>query len=111
MSRRRLVNYPGLSSLLPALSLGRMSLASSPNAQRDGRARVDLNGVWERHADHALLDAVHVPSSRHALGFYRLKHNFQLPRLARGEGVSIRSDGLERCMQKRSDVYCRSARK
>jgi hypothetical protein len=61
---------------------------------RDGRSRIDLNGVWERHIHGELFDTIAVPSSQRPVGLYRLRRTFMLPRLARGERAWLCFDGI-----------------
>jgi hypothetical protein len=47
--------------------------------------RVDLRGLWERHINGAVFDAVPVPSSLRPSGSYQLKRDCVLPKLAAGQ--------------------------
>jgi hypothetical protein len=58
------------------------------------RSRIDLAGTWERHVEGKLLDFVEVPSSLHPFGYYRLKRDFLLPRLAEHERVVAHFDAI-----------------
>src|SRR4051794_38386257 len=67
--------------MLPVLELGALSL-SLPSNSPTLRPRIALNGVWERHVNGSLYDVVNVPSSLRPLGYYHLKRQAALPRLA-----------------------------
>jgi hypothetical protein len=58
------------------------------------RARVSLNGRWERHVNGALLDHVEAPASLRPSGFYTLKRSFTLPRTAPGERTFVRFEAV-----------------
>src|SRR5262245_35952951 len=79
ITRRQFVNSLGVSGLLPALSAADTFLPQ-PEPRNDTRTRIDLNGLWQRHVNGALVDLVEVPSSQRPSGFYHLKRNFLLPK-------------------------------
>ena len=58
------------------------------------RARVDLNGEWDRYLNGEWFDRFHVPSSRRPLGYYQLRRNFLLPKLASNQRAFVRFEGI-----------------
>jgi hypothetical protein len=63
-------------------------------AARGARARVDLNGPWERWIDGKSYDLVQVPSSLRPSGCYHLKRQFLLPELSRHERAILHFDAI-----------------
>ena len=63
------------------------SLAAAIATPPHIRARADLHGIWERYVNGVLFDAISIPSSQRPLGYYRLKRNCVLPRLAKRVGL------------------------
>jgi hypothetical protein len=63
-------------------------------AAAGARARVDLNGLWERQIDGELYDVVQVPSSLRPSGCYRLKRQFLLPELSGHERAILHFDAI-----------------
>src|SRR5258707_10671408 len=59
------------------------------------RARADLHGIWERHVNGQLFDAIPVPSSQRPLGNYRLKRNCLLPKLTAGPTTYFNLSALD----------------
>lgn len=88
MNRRIFVTSLGGPALLPAVS------AAQTAAPRSSRARVELNGSWERSVDGKLVDLVEVPSSLRPSGFYKLTRQFQLMRLAANERAILCFDSI-----------------
>jgi Glycosyl hydrolases family 2, TIM barrel domain/Glycosyl hydrolases family 2/Glycosyl hydrolases family 2, sugar binding domain len=78
-------------SSLPALSRGHVEPANVTGRQR---ARVDINGDWERHVNGALYDIFRAPSSRRPLGYYQLKRSFLLPKLSPSQRAILRFDAI-----------------
>jgi beta-glucuronidase len=70
------------------------SLAASSATLPRSRARSDLNGIWERYVNGELFDAIPVPSSQRPLGYYRLKRNCLLPKLAAGQRAYLHFDAV-----------------
>jgi beta-glucuronidase len=70
------------------------SLAASNAALSRTRSRADLHGIWERHVNGALFDAITVPSSQRPLGNYRLKRSCLLPKLAAGQRAYLHFDAV-----------------
>ena len=69
-------------AVLPALSRAvERAEPKSEEAAAGARARVDLNGQWERWIGGELYDLVQVPSSLRPSGCYHLKREFLLPEL------------------------------
>jgi beta-glucuronidase len=58
------------------------------------RSRADLHGIWERHVNGTLFDAILVPSSQRPLGNYRLQRNCLLPKLAAGQRAYLHFDAV-----------------
>ncbi|MFN7996853.1 MAG: glycoside hydrolase family 2 TIM barrel-domain containing protein [Bryobacteraceae bacterium] len=59
-----------------------------------GRPRTSLHGPWERYVNDTLYDVIPVPSSQRPLGFYRLKREVPLPRLAAGQRAFLCFDSV-----------------
>src|SRR5581483_9383578 len=59
-----------------------------------GRPRTSLHGPWERYVNGVLYDVIPVPSSQRPLGFYRLKREVRLPRLAEGQRAFLCFDSI-----------------
>jgi hypothetical protein len=92
-NRRKFVRTLGASTVLPALShaLGGVAPAES---HAGTRARVDLNGQWERRVDGKLYDLVQVPSSLHPSGYYQLRREFLLPELSPHQRAVLHFDAI-----------------
>lgn len=88
MNRRQFVGSLGLVSgaAIPGMS--------APTAAAASRARVDLNGTWERHVNGAQVDRVVVPSSLPPSGYYRLKRTFLLPKLSANQRAFVHFDAI-----------------
>ncbi len=88
MNRRQFVSSLGAVSgaLLPA--------AAAPAKLGGDRARVSLNGTWERHVNGTLVDRVDVPSSLKPSGYYRLSRSFLLPKLNVGQRVYVHFEAI-----------------
>src|SRR5262245_43781318 len=94
INRRRFVSSVGATALLPVLPASINAHQAPPEPHGNTRARVDLNGIWERHVNGTLLDSIQVPSSQRPSGFYRLKRTFILPKPAPGVRTFIRFDAI-----------------
>ncbi len=70
------------------------SLAAAIATPPHIRARADLHGIWERYVNGVLFDAISIPSSQRPLGYYRLKRNCVLPRLAPGQRAYLHFDAV-----------------
>jgi hypothetical protein len=90
-NRRGFVRALGVTAVWPALSNVATDAAESANTSR---ARVDLNGVWERRIDGKLYDTVQVPSSLRPSGFYELSREFLLPDLSPHQRAIIHFDAI-----------------
>ena len=92
INRRGFLGTLGASAVLGAFpgSENKVAVASS-------RKRITLNGDWELHVEGKVRDIVTVPSSRHPSGFYSLKRNLVLPRLAGGERAFVHFDAITYC--------------
>ena len=94
-NRRRFVRTLGASTVLPALSHALGSFASERSEPAAGtRARVDLNGQWERRIGGELYDVVQVPSSLRPSGCYHLERQFLLPELSGHERAILHFDAI-----------------
>jgi beta-glucuronidase len=82
-----------MQSLVSALSRPN-SLTASHASISSTRARADLQGIWERHVNGELFDAIPVPSSLRPLGNYRLKRHCLLPKLAAGQRAYLHFDAV-----------------
>src|SRR5262245_926286 len=94
ITRRQFVNSLGVSGLLPALSAAPDAFLPQSEPRNDTRTRIDLNGLWERHVNGALVDLVEVPSSQRPSGFYHLKRNFLLPKPSQTGRLLIHFDAV-----------------
>ncbi len=92
MNRRKFVSALGASTLLPAAQA--LAIPSPPENSPTGRARVSLNGEWQRYIDGELYDTVTVPSSQRPTGLYNLKRSFLLPRLSASQRSVIHFEGI-----------------
>lgn len=61
------------------------------------RRFITLNGAWELHVQDRLRNVISVPCSLHPSGFYSLKRNFVLPKLAAGERAVLHFEGITYC--------------
>jgi hypothetical protein len=94
INRRGFLETLGASAVLSAVPL----LGSeTPAVASASRKRITLNGEWELHIDRKLWDVVTVPSSCRPSGFYSLKRNFVLPRLAGGERAFVHFEAITYC--------------
>src|SRR5208283_3248256 len=94
INRRGFLGTLGASAVLGAVPLlGR----ETPATASGSRKRLTLNGEWELHINGKLWDVVSVPSSRHPSGFYSLKRNFVLPRLAGSERAFLHFEAITYC--------------
>jgi len=95
VNRRKFVVTIGASTVLPAVSaaLGR-PVAKPAQTGVGARARVDLNGQWERRIDGDLYDVVQVPSSLRPSGYYHLKREFLLPELSAHRRAILHFDAI-----------------
>lgn len=72
-----------------------MSHAAQPaTGQGQPRARVDLNGTWERLVQGVHYDLISVPSSNRPVGQSLLKREFTLPRLTPGTRAFIKFEAI-----------------
>jgi hypothetical protein len=94
INRRRFVSSVGATTLLPILPATLHAYQTPPEAQGNTRARVDLNGIWERHVNGTLVDSIQVPSSQRPSGFYHLKRTFILPKPRPGIRTFVRFDAI-----------------
>src|SRR5215472_3483064 len=99
MNRRKFVSALGASTLLPAAqALAIPSPLENPSAPPEnstgGRARVSLNGQWQRYIDGELYDTVPVPSSQRPMGLYNLKRSFVLPMLSASQRAVVHFEGI-----------------
>src|SRR5713226_9729339 len=74
------VNRRQFVSSIGALTIPASVAVAAPEPLGSPRARVSINGRWERHVNGLLLDHVEVPSSLRPSGFYQLKRTFLLPK-------------------------------
>ena len=82
-------------AVLPALSRAvERAEPKSEEAAAGARARVDLNGQWERWIGGELYDLVQVPSSLRPSGCYHLKREFLLPELSGHERAILHFDAI-----------------
>ena len=88
MNRRQFVTSFGAVAIPTATGL------AAPAATATGRARVDLNGMWERRVNGALIDHVPVPSSLRPSGFYRLERTFLLPKLGANQRAYVNFEAV-----------------
>ncbi|MFN8008826.1 MAG: glycoside hydrolase family 2 TIM barrel-domain containing protein [Terriglobia bacterium] len=95
INRRRFVASLGASSLLTATpsALGNLESSAGEDAPR-GRSRISLNGEWQRFIGTDLYDVVHVPSSLHPSGFYRLTRDILLPKLTLNQRAFIHFEAI-----------------
>ena len=94
-NRRKFVRTLGASTVLPALSHALGGFASAPSESGAGpRARVDLNGQWERRVGGELYDIVEVPSSLRPSGYYQLRREFLLPELSPHQRAVLHFDAI-----------------
>ena len=94
-NRRKFVRTLGATTVLPALSRALRGFASSPPESAAGpRARVDLNGQWERRVADELYDIVEVPSSLRPSGYYQLRREFLLPELSPHRRAMLHFDAI-----------------
>jgi len=94
-NRRKFVRTLGASTVLPALSHALGGFASAPSESGAGpRARVDLNGQWERRVGGELYDIVEVPSSLRPSGCYQLRREFLLPELSPHQRAMLHFDAI-----------------
>jgi len=95
INRRSFVRTLGASAVWPALSHAAASPAADAAESRNTtRARVDLNGAWERRIDGELYDIIQVPSSLRPSGFYELKREFLLPELSPRQRAIVHFDAI-----------------
>ena len=95
LNRRKFVRTLGASTVLPALSHALGGFASAPSESAAGpRARVDLNGQWERRVAGELYDTVEVPSSLRPSGYYQLRRDFLLPELSPHQRAVLHFDAI-----------------
>jgi hypothetical protein len=80
--------------LLGATALCRPGMSAQTASGRTDRARVELNGAWERFVDGKLIDVVAAPSSLRLSGYYQLRRQITLPRLAANERAILHFDGI-----------------
>ena len=93
INRRNFLFSLGASAALPALtpvSQGAHS-ATNPGAPR---ARMDLNGTWERLVQQAHYDHISVPSSNRPIGQSVLRREFTLPKLAPGTRAFVHFEAI-----------------
>jgi hypothetical protein len=88
MKRRHFVPLLGTTALATSTTRGQTS------ARRTSRARVELNGAWERYVDGKLIDVVEAPSSLRLSGYYQLRRQFVVPRLASNQRAFLRFEGI-----------------
>lgn len=91
MNRRQFVSSLGAATVVPA------GIAGQPDAgaaQPGTRARISLEGAWERSVNGALIDVVQVPSSLRPSGYYRLKRGFVLPKLSPNQRAIAHFDAI-----------------
>jgi len=94
-NRRRFVRTLGASAVLPALSHAVGSLAAGlPQPVTGTRARIDLNGQWERRVGDEMYDVVQVPSSLRPSGYYQLSREFLLPELSSHQRSILHFDAI-----------------
>ena len=95
LDRRKFVRTLGASTVLPALSHALGGFASAPSESAAGpRARVDLNGQWERRVAGEFYDTVEVPSSLRPSGYYQLRRDFLLPELSPHQRAVLHFDAI-----------------
>lgn len=63
-------------------------------AVNSSRAVVNLNGDWERYVHDKMVGTVHFPSSLRPSGFYSLRRELLLPRLASHERAILRFNAI-----------------
>ena len=78
---------------MPA-SHGAPSAAKPGEPRARSRARVDLNGTWERLVQQAHYDFISVPSSNRPIGQSELKREFTLPKLAPGTRAFVHFEAI-----------------
>jgi hypothetical protein len=94
-NRRRFVGTLGASTVLPALSHALGGFAATPAESWAGtRAKIDLNGEWERRVGGEMYDLVEVPSSLRPSGFYQLGREFVLPELSPHQRAMVHFDAI-----------------
>src|SRR5215467_3490365 len=94
INRRGFLGTLGASAVLTAVpALG--SETESPTV--GSHKRISLNGQWERHIGGKPWDVVAVPCSLHPSGFYTLKRNIALPRLAAAERAFVHFEAITYC--------------
>jgi beta-glucuronidase len=97
INRRNFLLSLGASAALPALapaSHGAQPEAKAGEPRARPRARVDLNGTWERLVEQAHYDFISVPSSRRPVGQSVLKREFTLPKLATGTRAFVHFEAI-----------------
>ena len=95
INRRRFVATLGGCLTLPISTRVLEGSGSNRGVSAAGpRARVDLNGQWERRIDGELYDLVQVPSSLRPSGNYRLKREFLLPEISTHERAILHFDAI-----------------
>jgi hypothetical protein len=99
MNRRKFVSALGASTLLPAAQALAISSPTEnppapPENSTEGRARVSLNGEWQRYIDGEVYDTVPVPSSQRPMGVYNLKRSFLLPRLSASQRALVHFEAI-----------------
>ncbi len=95
LDRRKFVRTLGASTVLPVLSHALGGFASAASESAAGRrARVDLNGQWERRVAGEFYDTVEVPSSLRPSGYYQLSRNFLLPELSPHQRAVLHFDAI-----------------
>jgi hypothetical protein len=88
VNRRQFVTSLGAAAVPVSAAL------AAPADQASSRARVSLNGTWERHVNGVQVDRVEVPSSLRPSGFYRLDRTFLLPRLTANQRAFVHFEAV-----------------
>ncbi len=97
INRRGFLGTLGASAVLTAVPvLGQDKDHNNPTVS-SSRKHVSLNGEWQRLIDNRSWDVVSVPSSLHPSGFYTLKRNLVLPKLAVGERAFVHFEAITYC--------------
>ncbi len=97
INRRNFLFSLGASAALPALTPASQCVKTEVNSGEPGarsRARVDLNGTWERLVERVHYDFISVPSSNRPIGQSTLKREFTLPRLAPGTRAFVHFEAV-----------------
>lgn len=92
--RRGFIGALGASAVMGAIPS--MGAANQPSFA-GSRKCTTLNGAWELHVDDKLTKVLSVPCSLHPSGFYSLKRNLVLPKLAAGERAFLHFEGITYC--------------